>query len=92
MPSALKLLSLSALLLAGCASAPPQCPLPKTVTVTVDRYITPDAYLLQHQPIEKPQNRTCGEAVRVARVRAGAIEQCNSHLDAIKQATTDVSR
>lgn len=77
--------------LAGCAGQSVQCPLPKTVTVTVDRYITPDEALLKRVPTEEPQNRTCGEAARVARVRADAIDQCNSHLDAIRQATTHVS-
>lgn len=81
---------LSLLALYGCASTRPSCPLPKVVTVTVDKYITPDEALLKHVPTEQPQNDTCGEAVRVAKMRAGAIDQCNSHLDAIRQATTDV--
>lgn len=80
------------LILVGCATAVPTCPLPKTVTVTVDRYITPDAALLKHVPTEKHRDDTCGEAVRVATVRASAISQCNAHLDAIKQATTDVTK
>lgn len=83
---------LSALVLTGCAGVKPACPIPQIVTVTVDRYITPDAALLQHVPTEKRRDDTCGEAVRVATVRASAISQCNAHLDAIKQATTDVTK
>jgi hypothetical protein len=90
MPRTLAVLTLA--MLAGCAGVQPQCALPNTVTVTVDRYVTPPAALLQHVPTEQPQDNTCGEAVRVARVRAGAIDQCNSHLDAIKQATQDISK
>lgn len=86
------LLLIPVLALAGCAGVKPTCPIPQVVTVTVDRYITPDAVLLQHVPTEKHRDDTCGEAVRVATVRASAISQCNAHLDAIKQATTDVTK
>jgi len=85
------LLVLSAALLTGCAGARVQCPLPKTVEVQVVKYQAIDASLLKHQPVEQPGNKTCGEAVRVATVRRAAIETCNAHLDAIKQATTDVT-
>jgi hypothetical protein len=76
------------LLLTGCAGVRPSCPLPKTVTLTVTKYIALPPAFTSHLPTEKPQDRTCGEAVRVAKVRASAIDQCNSRLDAIKQATT----
>lgn len=85
------LLVLSVAVLTGCVGARVQCPLPKTVEVQVVRYQTVDATLLKHQPIEQPGNKTCGEAVRVATVRRAAIVTCNAHLDAIKQATTDVT-
>lgn len=81
---------LSAVLLTGCATTA-QCPLPKTVQVQVVKYQVVDPLLTTHQPIEQPGNKTCGEAVRVATVRRSAIETCNAHLDAIKQATTDVT-
>lgn len=84
-------LVLSLALLAGCAGARVQCPLPRTVEVQVVKYQTIDPLLVEHQPIEQPANKTCGEAVRVATVRRAAIETCNAHLDAIKQATTDVT-
>jgi hypothetical protein len=82
---------LSVLALSACAGQQIQCPLPKTVEVQVVKYQPVDPFLTQHQPIEQPSNRTCGEAVRVATVRKAAIEICNAHLDAIKQATTDVT-
>lgn len=82
---------LSVLAFTGCAGQQVQCPLPKTVEVQVVKYQAVDPLLVEHQPIEQPTSKTCGEAVRVARVRSAAIESCNAHLDAIKQATTDVS-
>jgi hypothetical protein len=74
-------------LLTGCAGGQTSCPLPKTVTLTVVKYAPVDEALTGHLPIEMPQNRTCGEAVRVATVRRSTINQCNSRMDAIKQAT-----
>lgn len=85
-------LVLSALALTACAGQRVQCPLPKTVEVQVVRYQNVDPLLVEHQPIEQPTNKTCGEAVRVATVRRAAVETCNAHLDAIKQATTDVTK
>lgn len=85
-------LVLSALALTACAGQQVQCPLPKTVEIQVVRYQAVDPLLVEHQPIEQPTNKTCGEAVRVATVRRAAIETCNAHLDAIKQATTDVTK
>lgn len=81
-------LVLSLFALTGCAGVQPSCPLPKTVTLTVTKYVALPSAFTSHLPTEKPQDRTCGEAVRVAKVRASAIDQCNSRLDAIKQATT----
>ena len=74
-------------LLSGCAGMQTSCPLPKTVTLTVVKYAPVDEALTGHLPVEMPQNRTCGEAVRVATVRRSTIDQCNSRMDAIKQAT-----
>lgn len=85
-------LVLSAFALTACAGQRVQCPLPKTVEVQVVRYQAVDPLLVEHQTIEQPTNKTCGEAVRVATVRRAAIETCNAHLDAIKQATTDVTK
>lgn len=85
MPRYVVLLSLLGLV--GCAGQQVQCPLPKTVTLTVTKYVALPEAFTSHVPTEQPQNRTCGEATRVAKVRASAIDQCNSKLDAIRQAT-----
>lgn len=85
-------LLLSALALTACAGQQVQCPLPKTVEVQVVRYQAVDPLLVEHQPIEQPTNKTCGEAVRIATVRRAAIQACNAHLDAIKQATQDIEK
>lgn len=85
-------LVLSVLALTACAGQRVQCPLPKTVEVQVVKYQAVDPLLVEHQPIEQPTNKTCGEAVRVATVRRAAIQACNAHLEAIKQATTDVTK
>lgn len=77
-------------LLSGCAGAGVQCPIPKTVTLTVTKYVPLDLSVTEHLPIEQrdPTDKTCGEAVRVAKVRASTIEQCNIRLDQIRQSTT----
>lgn len=81
---------LIAVLLAGCVGSGVQCPIPRTVTLTVTKYVPLDSSLTEHLPIDQraPNDKTCGEAVRVAKVRASTIEQCNIRLDQIRQSTT----
>jgi hypothetical protein len=52
--------------------------------VPVVRYVPVPDKLTAPCPITEPNDRTVGEAVRVARARRAALEQCNSQLDGIR--------
>ena len=72
--------------LAGCAVQPPKPPQVVKVPVTV--IVPVPAELTKPVPIAAPTSLTVGEAVRVARERKAALEQCNSQLDAIRTLPT----
>jgi len=79
-------LLIPALAAAGCASNPPQPQLPRVVTVEVDKYVPLKPELLRDCPIAEPQNMSVDEAVRVARARKAALEDCNDDKRAIREA------
>ena len=70
--------------LAGCAHQPPAVVTPSVVTQTVTRYVAVPDELTTPCPVALPTNRTVAEAVRVARARRDALDQCNRQLDAIR--------
>jgi hypothetical protein len=67
--------------LSACAAHPV---VPTVVKVPVVRYIPVPAELTTPCAITEPTDRTVGEAVRVARARRAALEQCNDQLDGIR--------
>lgn len=71
-------------LLAGCASTPPEPVPPQVVRVPVTVYAAVPPELTARVPVEMPAANTVAEAVRVARARRAALEQCNAQLDAIR--------
>lgn len=79
-------LLIAALATAGCAHEPAQPQLSKTVTVEVDKFVPLDAKLLQPCPIAEPLNLSVAEAVRVARARKAALQDCNDDKSAIRAA------
>lgn len=79
-------LLIPALAVAGCATTPLHPQLPRTVTVEVVKYVPLDPKLLQPCPIAEPQNLSVAEAVRVARARKAALEDCNDDKAAIRTA------
>lgn len=87
MPRALRLLIVPALLaLAGCPlDAPrPAVVTPQVVTQTVTKYVPVPAKYTEPCPIEQPKLRIVAEAVRVAKARKSALEQCNRQLEQIR--------
>jgi len=61
---------------------------PAVVRVPVIQYVPVPAELTAPVPIAEPLSRTVGEAVRVARERKAALEQCNAQLGAIAEIGT----
>lgn len=71
--------------LCACTPTKPDVVIPQIVTQTVTKYVPVPVQLTEACPIEKPKQRTVGEAVRVAKARRDALEQCNRQLDQIRQ-------
>lgn len=82
--SRLLILTAALAVIAGCAQAPPRPdPPPRLIQVPITKYVPIDKTLTEHVPIAMPADTSVIEAIRVARERRGAIEQCNRQLDAI---------
>ena len=85
MPRALRLLTaLTLLVLVACAPTRPAVVTPQVVTQTVTKYVTVPAKYTEPCPIEQPKLRTIAEAVRVAKARKNALQQCNRQLEQIR--------
>lgn len=68
--------------LAGCATKPVIIEKPVVVTRTV--YVPIDRELTAHGEVPMPRTAKGGEALRVARTRRTALEQCHAQLDQIE--------
>jgi hypothetical protein len=68
-------------LLVGCAK---QSVVPSVVKVPIVQYVAVPTELTKPCPVTEPTDRTVGEAVRIARARRAALEQCNAQLDGIR--------
>lgn len=84
--SAIRLLIATAALAvtAGCTTPVKPDPPPRVVEVQIVKYVPIATELTEHVPLAMPQENTCVEAVRVARERRAAVEQCNRQLDGIQ--------
>jgi hypothetical protein len=82
-----QLLGLIVLLaLPACVPVKPKPPVvPQIVQVPVTKYVPVPAELTAACPKAKPEKRTVAEAVRVAKARGDALDQCNAQLDAIRK-------
>lgn len=68
--------------LAGCASTRPVVRVPETVRVPV--YVQIDPALTAPCPIAQPRDATVREALRVARERRRALEECSARMAQIR--------
>lgn len=72
-------------LLAGCPGNDRPTPPPRVVTVAVPTPVPVDKRLTAACPKVLPRDRSVEEAVRVARARGDALDQCNRQLDEIRE-------
>ena len=84
MPRAFRLLIVAALLVLPACATKPAVVTPRVVTQTVTKYVAVPDELTAPCPIEQPKLRTVAEAVRVAKARKDALEQCNRQLGEIR--------
>ncbi|HWV45503.1 MAG TPA: hypothetical protein VN039_05670 [Nitrospira sp.] len=75
---------LAVVMLGGCREATKPI-VPQTITVTVTKYVPLDSALTEDCPISLPLNRTVSEAVRIARARRVALEDCTQRMRKIRE-------
>lgn len=75
----------AALLLAGCASAPQQAPMPEVVKVPVVEYVPVPDKLTKPCPVTRAKSRTVEAVVDAYNANVTALETCNADKAAIRK-------